>query len=159
VIIAATGHRPDKLGGYSDRVYWHLVAVAEQYLHSQQPDEVISGMALGWDQAFAEAALQLGIPVCAAVPFDGQASRWPRRSRRHYEDLLSLAKWIHVVSPGPYELWKMQARNRWMVDNCNRLAALWNGTPGGTANCLQYARRKVPIDNLWGRWLRRSFYR
>jgi uncharacterized phage-like protein YoqJ len=153
VIIAATGHRPGKLGGYSDRVYWRLVAVAEQYLHSHQPTEVISGMALGWDQAFAEAALQLGIPVCAAVPFDGQELRWPRRSRRHYEDLLTLASRIHVVSPGRYELWKMQARNRWMVDHTTRLAALWNGSSGGTANCIQYARLRVPIDNLWSVYL------
>jgi len=148
VIIAATGHRPHKLGGYSDRVYWRLVAVAEQYLHSQQPTEVISGMALGWDQAFAEAALQLGIPVCAAVPFDGQSLRWPQRSRRQYQDMLRHCR-VVICSPGSYAPEKMQHRNRWMVDHCHRLAALWNGTPGGTANCLQYAAGKIQIDNLW----------
>lgn len=43
--------------------------------------------------------------------------------------------------------------NEWMVDRAGRIAALWDGSWGGTFNCLNYARRRgVPIDNLWDRW-------
>ena len=27
-----------------------------------------------------------------------------------------------------------------MVDMCNELIAIWNGTSGGTANCIRYAQ-------------------
>jgi uncharacterized phage-like protein YoqJ len=33
----------------------------------------------------------------------------------------------------------MQDRNKWMVDHCDALVAIWNGTSGGTANCVKYA--------------------
>ena len=48
---------------------------------------------------------------------------------------------IVVVCPGPYEKWKMQRRNEWMVDKSHALTGYWNGTEGGTANCLQYAQK------------------
>ncbi len=34
----------------------------------------------------------------------------------------------------------MDKRNKWMVDNCDLLIAVWNGTSGGTANCVNYAK-------------------
>ena len=33
----------------------------------------------------------------------------------------------------------MQERNEWMVNNCDVLIAVWDGTSGGTANCVKYA--------------------
>lgn len=30
-----------------------------------------------------------------------------------------------------------------MVDHCNHLIAIWDGTPGGTFNCLKYAVAKL----------------
>jgi uncharacterized phage-like protein YoqJ len=49
----------------------------------------------------------------------------------------------------------MQKRNEMMVDDCNLLLTLWDGSDGGTANCLGYARRKRPdleTVNLWDSW-------
>jgi uncharacterized phage-like protein YoqJ len=36
----------------------------------------------------------------------------------------------------------MQARNEWMVDNSNAMIAVWDGSPGGTANTVKYAQAK-----------------
>ena len=47
------------------------------YLERARPDAVISGMALGWDQAVARATADLGIPWVAAITFEGQESKWP----------------------------------------------------------------------------------
>ena len=55
--VAGTGHRPNKLGGYDDDIYQRLVTLAMTYLEETRPKRVISGMALGWDQALAEAAV------------------------------------------------------------------------------------------------------
>jgi len=46
-----------------------------------------------------------------------------------------------MVHDGPYNSTCMQDRNEWMVDHCHALVAVWNGTGGGTANCVGYAKR------------------
>ncbi len=153
--LAFTGHRPDKLGGYGHAAHRRLVVLARQVIIAIDPDEVISGMALGWDQAVAQAAIDLSVPFVAAIPFRGQDSRWRSDSRQVYERLLGEAKGSVLIfdgQPSDAEVPRaMQKRNEWMVDNSDRLIALWNGTSGGTANCVRYAeRRGKQIDNLWG---------
>lgn len=152
MILAATGHRPDKLGGYCDDVRRRLIALAAGHLTAVRPDRVISGMALGWDQAVAEAALQIAIPLIAAVPFVGQERRWPPESQRRYLGLIERAEAVEIVCDFPGAK-AMQLRNEWMVDHADEVVALWNGSWGGTFNCLAYARRRgVPASNLWARW-------
>lgn len=158
MIVVASGHRPDKLGGYGFEVRTKLVDLAVSYLQQIGPvDEAISGMALGWDTAWAIAALKLGVPIHAAIPFAGQHLNWPKQSQDLYRAILDKCSSItYVGSPG-YSCDKMQARNRWMADRADRIVALWNGSPGGTRNCLRYAgARGVPIDNLWQSWRERS---
>lgn len=127
LVVAATGHRPPKLGGYGPIVHKRLVALAREYLREVRPDYAIQGMALGWDQAFGWACVKEGVPFTAAVPFAGQDSTWPDEARALYSDLLRDAAHVeYICSPG-YAPWKMQKRNEWMVEHCGRLAALWDG--------------------------------
>jgi uncharacterized phage-like protein YoqJ len=152
-IYAATGHRPDKLGGYSRGIELKLEKLALRYLIKKKPDKIISGMAQGWDLAWATAGLELGIPVIAAIPFVEQSTRWPEESRERYSDILQRCTEVKYVCISGYAPWKMQVRNRWMVDNCTKLVALWNGSSGGTANCIEYAKSvNRRIFNLWPRW-------
>lgn len=145
MIVAFTGHRPDKLGGYGahnpvrDRVKAALADTLTRLLDPRQTNLAISGMALGFDQWAAEVCLDLRIPFIAAIPFAGQASAWPLESQRHYADLLRRALNTHVVCDGGYAAWKMSRRNEWMVDKSEHLIAAWDGTSGGTANCVAYA--------------------
>lgn len=151
--ICVTGHRPDKLGGYSRDVYFRLVSLATQCLLECRPDLIYTGMALGWDQAVAVACTRLDIPFHAAVPFDGQESMWPSASRQEYRTLLNYAKDVTVVSPGGYSLEAMQKRNEFMVDHSDTVLALWNGSKGGTRNCIHYAGyKKKKIINVYDRW-------
>lgn len=158
MIIAATGHRPNKLGGYGPDIFDRLTRLAIDYLADQKDvSHVISGMALGWDQAFAWAAELLSIPFVAAVPFYGQESRWPKRSQERYHELLSFAAEIVCVEPGGYEAWKMQRRNEWMVNRADKICALWDRSFGGTRNCVVYAQQcGKKIENQWPNWLRLS---
>lgn len=98
-------------------------------------------MALGVDQDFAYVCVELAIPFTAAIPFVGQESRWTEDSQRFYYELLVAADDVIVVSPGGYASWKMQVRNEWMVDHCDLLIAVWDGTSGGTRNCVSYATK------------------
>jgi uncharacterized phage-like protein YoqJ len=153
MIIAGTGHRPDKLGGYSEHVEYQLFYLARSYLKKHPASRVISGMALGWDTALAHAALHCKYPLTCAIPFVGQENRWTPRSKRQYSKILEKAHQIEVISEGGYESWKLERRNRWMVDNCDMVVALWNGTPGGTANCMAYVEEKhKTYVNLWTVW-------
>lgn len=154
MIIAGTGHRPNKIGGYSAQADQLRFDLAHWFLSHTRPASVISGMALGWDMALAEAALALEIPFVAAVPFAGQESMWPLESQERYRALMQRADAVHIVSRGDYSSAKMQRRNEWMVDNCTHVVALWDGSPGGTANCVAYAN-KVRRDgwNLWAQYV------
>ncbi len=143
---AATGHRPDKIGGYDyyapQRVWLRDRMRAE--LMDLMPEYVISGMALGIDQDWAQVAIDLAIPFIAALPFEGQDGQWPKSSRHYYNWLIGRAHEVVVVSPGSYAAYKMQVRNEWMVDNCTDLFAFWDGSEGGTGNCVKYAQRTKP---------------
>lgn len=153
-VIAGTGHRlGEKLGGYDDRIFKRLVGIAWDYLFTEQPDAVISGMALGWDQALATGAIDLGIPVTAYIPFIGQADAWPQRSIEKYWHLLEQCAAKKTVSLGGYSAEKMQIRNQAMVHDCTKIVALWDGSDGGTANCVRYAKKAGrPVTNLWEAW-------
>jgi uncharacterized phage-like protein YoqJ len=156
-IVAGTGHRPNKLGGYNQSVNHRLVSLALEILTEIKPDHVISGMAQGWDQALARAATELGIPWTAAVPFFGQESAWPKAAQRRYFDLLNSAADTVIVCQGGYSPEKMQRRNEWMVDRADKVLALWDGSRGGTGNCILYAERKrTPIINVWERFAKEA---
>lgn len=149
-VLAATGHRPHKLKDTSK-----LVSFAQGYMSGKKEyiKSVISGMALGWDLAWAEAAISLSIPVHAAVPFEGHHLPWSNEEQKHYRKILDQCTRVTFVSaswwPRAY-----QVRNEWMIHHCTGLVALWNGTNGGTANCIRYGRsRNVPHVNLWKEWI------
>lgn len=153
LVVTVTGHRPNKLGGYGENptktkvIEW----LRSQLLGIQEkigPINLgVSGMAIGVDQWFAENCHSLGIPFEAAIPFFGQETAWPISSQERYHKLLELASVKTVVSPGGYSAAKMQIRNQYMVDKCHILLAVWDGTSGGTANCVAYALKqgKKPI--------------
>jgi uncharacterized phage-like protein YoqJ len=151
MIIAATGHRPPRLGGYSDALDIKLRKIAEDYLSEMQPSAVISGMAQGWDMAFAEATVLLDISLTCAIPFEGQANQWPTETQLRYANITTRARHVVHVNHGPYTHWKHMARDRWMVANSDQVAALYDGTPrGGTYETIAYAASlDKPIDHLW----------
>lgn len=151
ISIAATGHRPDKLGGYGEAAYERLFQMAFNTLGLLQPNIIISGMALGWDTAVAEAAIMLDIPLHAYLPFAGQESQWPRASQVFYRNLLDQATRVVECSPPGFSARKMQTRNVCMVRDCTLLLGLYDGSSdGGTANCVRYAESVGrEFINLW----------
>jgi uncharacterized phage-like protein YoqJ len=148
---AATGHRPHRLGGYDGDVLDRYIAVAIQFLISFTPYRVFIGMALGWDTAMAYACIDQNVPFVAAIPFEGQEKSWPHKDQERYRMFLSMAAEKHIISPGGYNAGAMFVRNRWMVDRCQAVAAMWDGkSDGGTVHCIEYAQSKnVPVVNLW----------
>ena len=158
--ITVTGHRPNKLGGYSADVLNRLADFATAELLELCPELVYTGMAQGFDLAVAWACLHLDIPYVACIPFKGQEQIWPEETQERYRLLVSKASEVVTVSKGSYAPWKMLTRDYYMVDQLSlldgdKLLALYNGdTSGGTFKTVRYAEnRNKPIENCWQRWL------
>lgn len=149
MIVAFTGHRPEGLG---DDLAGAWIAIKE-FLLEAKPERVVSGMALGVDSMAFDIAVELGIPVVAAVPWIGHSGNWPSADRTAYLKRLELASEVKVTSDTQaFGIWVYPVRNRWMVDNSDALAAIWNGTTiGGTWDAIQYARsiHKEPKILKW----------
>lgn len=146
-----------------------------------------SGMAIGWDQAIAEACLNLSVQFEAHVPLVGQELVWRNMETiARFHRLLAASSALYIYHDVEWNgsIWKartrftpsvyqelepnivtkeeaarlMNLRNIGLLDNPTRvdlLIALWNGSQGGTGNCIRDAgRRRIPIQNCWHIWKR-----
>lgn len=146
--ICVTGHRPNKMYGYdlSDNRWLGLKEKFKELLTDNKCDEAITGMALGVDTVFALAILELKNEGCdiklhCAIPCKNYSGRWIKKSVDLYNDILSKADIVRVVSDEEYKPWLMQKRNEYMVNLANKVIAVWDGSKSGTENCVKYARK------------------
>jgi uncharacterized phage-like protein YoqJ len=168
--VCFTGHRPDKLGGYdwnsqkNKNIMYKLLDTIESILvQIDEGTEVnfIGGGALGIDQMSIHIINQaiknyypLWITTEIAVPFKNQAIKWfNQEDVQRYNDQLEKAdKVTYVDRLDAYKIKgykediyypaKMQKRNEYMVDNSDIVVAVWDGTKGGTGNCVRYAEKQ-----------------
>lgn len=143
--VGVTGHRK-LLVNYSvvfAKTLELLKTVQDKCKDQDIPFEVNTGMALGFDQLVCEACLELNIPYVAVVPCDNQDALWSLPQKQKYARLLEKASRVVVVNPGPYEAWKMHARNGWIVNNSDEMVVHWNRFyEGGTGNCMRLVNSK-----------------
>lgn len=109
-------------------------------------DEAITGMALGVDTVFALVVLELkeegyDIKLHCAIPCKNHSCKWSKESVDLYNDILSKADTVKLVSDEEYKLWLMQKRNEYMVDLADKVIAVWDGSKGGPGNCVRYAEK------------------
>jgi len=158
-MYTVTGHRPKRLGlNYTERDRRLLVRFAIQtigiYCMPRRGGfklSILCGMALGWDQACAEAARDLRIPYIAAIPFDGQELAWPATAQRRYRELLRDASLIVTVGSRGNTSQAFKARNIYMIDRADTIIALYDGVPrGGTFHAVMYAKTQGKrVINVW----------
>lgn len=147
--IAITGHRPNKLGNDYDltspliqNIKRKIITILDERDHEYLT--LITGMALGIDTLFAQIAIESNLPFIAAIPCKNQEKKWPEKSQKIFRDIvLNDLCTFHLVTKEEYSPFCMQKRNEWMVNNCDLLIAVWDGSSGGTANCVNYAVSKV----------------
>jgi uncharacterized phage-like protein YoqJ len=153
-VLCFTGHRPNKLGGYSGEeaegirkcLLGHLARLIERAARKGYTT-FISGGAQGVDQIAAEAVINrranpefAHIKLVIARPFPSQHIKWPYNSQKRFHEIVDAADVVVDVSPDPYAPWKMQVRNEFMVNQSRTVVAVWDGTEkGGTWNCIRYA--------------------
>lgn len=154
-----TGHRPSKLGGYNPadnkQLLWKLHDEIVNHIENKGVRVFISGMALGIDMWAARIVLKLrdtkypDLHLVAAIPCKNHSAKWLEESKKEWEDITAKANDVFYVSNQPYTDTCMQDRNEFMVDNSDFIIAVWDGTPGGTGNCIKYAKsKKLPITEI-----------
>ena len=147
--IAVSGHRPNKLYGYNlnNKKNIELKKKFKEILIENNCTEAITGMALGVDTIFALAVLELksegyNIKLHCAIPCRSHSCKWIKESVDLYNDILNKADIVKLVTDEEYKPYLMQKRNEYMVDLADKIIAVWNGSKSGTANCVNYAKRK-----------------
>jgi hypothetical protein len=156
MLVSATGHRPHLLGGYTSSVYAKLYKLVHRSLVAMEPTRVLVGMAQGWDQAVAQAAVDLGVPFKAIIPgfANGmtQDNTWPLPAQRRYLELLARAADVEWRTwPGAKR--EFYDRDMQLVLQGEWMLALWNGQRSGTGTTIAIAvERNRPIWNVWGEW-------
>lgn len=180
--ICFTGHRPNKLGGYDINSEKNLI-VAKELIRSlidiieQSKDKefhFICGGAIGFDQIAFHVCNYISkksnkfkdkkFTTEIAIPFEKQYMKWNRKDVDFYLNQLNQAdKITHVDTlddynksngnKGEYHPYKMQLRNMYMVDNSDVIIACWDGSKGGTCNCVEYAsslkKRIIRLNNIF----------
>ena len=59
-----------------------------------------------------------------------------------YRKVLEQADEVFYVTEEEYKPYLMQRRNIWMVDESDYVIAVWDGSSGGTGNCVKYAKEQ-----------------
>lgn len=138
--LAFTGHRHLR--------YQEVLSIL-QSLHSKYPGATwITGGAIGLDSHAAKFAMLHGIPLWLIIPFPPaiMSAKWSVSQKAFLQDSIKYAAKFSVLSP-VFAMRTYQDRNIRMVDLSDRLAAFFDGSRGGTANCVNYAKTKGhPID-------------
>ena len=140
-----TGHRPEKL----KRPVQEITADMEREVVKAVSAGVTvfnTGMAKGTDIVAGEVVLRLrdkGYPIClvCAIPYQGFEKSWSKEWKQRYHSIIDRADDIHYICP-QYFRGCFQQRNRWLVDHSELVIAVYNGSPGGTRNTIDYAKRK-----------------
>ena len=154
-ICCFTGHRPKGLPWGEDESAPGCMAakalLAQEVERAWQEGyrTFVSGMAMGGDLYFAEAVMACqmvhrDIVLMAAIPCPDQTRGWPREQAERYQRILN---WIgpdhQVLVQNQYTRDCMLRRDEYMVDQSQRIIALYDGrSSGGTRYTLECAMKK-----------------
>ena len=156
-----TGYRPKKLnaclsGEFNILQLQELLKKQMQKMLDNGVSDFQCGMAIGSDLMFAQIAVALKerypglVKFSAAVPCLDHDKNWGEQDRSLCRELLGKADSVVYVSESRYYDGCMAKRNRYLVDTCDELLAIYDGQRGGTMQTINYAKklgRKVTIIN------------
>lgn len=151
MILGITGHR--------DIIIEHdrLVDILIHRIYELGATTVMSGMAIGYDLAAADAALRINIQVIAACPFDAWDERWDNEDKIRLWKILKNPLVHRIVlnkqpRHGKQAVEFYRIRNQYIVDNSDAMMAGWSGDfKSGTGMTVRMAQKAgIPIHRVWG---------
>ncbi len=143
----------------------HRVIPAEAYGHvldglsgalrpHRRPLEVLSSLAIGADQIFAELALDHGARLTAVLPAADYETTFAPAELARFHCLLGRAHARVVLDYAEVCDEAYYAAGTYIADHCDLVLAVWDGCPargpGGTADVVHYAREVGrPVSVIW----------
>ena len=144
---AFTGHRT-----YDGAAAASLAAAVER-AYARGYRTFLSGMAVGFDLAAAEAVLAFraehpGVRHVAVIPFRGQEERFSAEDRARFQAVEAASDEVVILSE-TFHRGCYAVRNRYLADNASLVLAWYDGSPGGTRYTLRRAKaRRCEVWNL-----------
>jgi len=94
---------------------------------------VLTGLRLGAEMAAAEAAVEVGVPFVAVLPYPEPAAAWPEPMRKRFEDLLAVADEVVVLdeqrpSGRDAALASLARRDAWLAGTAGALVLVGDDT-------------------------------
>lgn len=150
-----TGHRPNHLPWREDESD-PLCVVCKEHLALEIERAYLAGfrrflcgMAMGGDLLFAETVLSFGglhpdLRLDAVIPCLDQTIDWPPEQVRRYWNILDqIPTYQQILIQAQRANGCMHRRDRYMVNQSQRIIALYDGkSRGGTQYTLHYAQKK-----------------
>lgn len=138
--VAFTGHRNYR--GEADERLMHTL----EALYARGYRTFLSGMAVGFDLAAADAVLALrrrraDVRLIAVVPCRDQDRKFEISRRHHYYRVLESAD-ASIILAEAYHPGCFRMRNDWLVDHASLLVAWYDGSDGGTRYTVGRALRQ-----------------
>lgn len=104
------------------------------------------GMAIGSDLMFAQAVLKLKqrysslVKFIAVLPCLNHDKGWSEAERLQCREIIEKADDVVLINNSPYFDGCMAKRNRYLVETCDELLAVYDGQRGGTMQTINYAK-------------------
>lgn len=139
---AFTGHRNLEANFSLDALKQAIEGVIEEGV-----DTFLNGMARGFDLLAAKCVIELKekypqLKLIACVPCPKQEKYFPKAEKELYYEVLKHCDEVKLISEG-YFPGCMFVRNRYMVDNSDRLIAYYANKEGGTEYTIGYAMENL----------------
>jgi hypothetical protein len=151
-VVCLTGPRPQHISPQATRWLTDQLGAACLWLKREcGTTAIVSGMAIGADQIWAQAGLDAGLDLWAFIPFPQQPDVWRDRADRDRWAKLRAAATREKVFADRFSLDAYGERNRGMLDVSQALFSCWQPRrrKGGTYDAtVEAVRRGMP-----GRWL------
>lgn len=161
-----TGHRPDKLGGYNwnsllnIKIRSQIRSLTINLIENYDVYRFIFGGALGFDQFSFEVVYKLKktypfIELILAIPFDGFHKNWIDKKDQERlflhmklaDEVVNVNELSEYYKPNIKK--KYDQRNMFMVDKSSYIIGCWDGSSGGTKNCIDYATLYIRKENTF----------
>jgi hypothetical protein len=142
--IGVTGHQ--KLG--SSRLWsWVKDSLRAQLRRLEPPLLGITSLAVGADQLFANAILDLGGELVVVIPFSNYERTFKAAADlKRYEIVVARAKFVETLARQTSDEQSYMAAGIRIVELSDIIFAVWNGKEaqgfGGTGDVVRYAQRK-----------------
>jgi uncharacterized phage-like protein YoqJ len=115
----------------ADGVRTRLGEVLAGMVEVDGPLTVVSGLRLGAEQLGAEAAIELGLPLVAVLPYPDPDAPWPRASQEHFAGLLRAAA-VQITLDDRSPATKQAAgaalgrRDAWLAKQVDAAVVVWD---------------------------------